>query len=416
MAHWSPIFEEVDYLPHILFPFLLIYNNDELAILETVISIFTSWGRSWFSTFPNPPLNLIDSIAQLLQFHDKSLYLHITKTLNSCPGVISWGMISTLFSEVFDKAKWCVLFDFLFAYFSKPNLLQLVSVAILRELRSQILEMGPEFSRSFYSFFQQALVIDVTKVVYETKKLLRDKVSDGHVEANPVVDDDGAAVETLKQSMESSTGRNVFPLPRGHYPLFDGYPMSLKDGEIQDRSRMLSFTQILAEKKDVVTSLEQEIEAHNEDHTAWIMKQKDKLAFEASSRQKRNQLERQHLEELLNIEAKVSQTKLDAMKAMEEYASKEMSFIEELQAERMRAENDEAEQLKVQKEFETRIARLRSVAERAEVKAKESLLALSHRRAIVDESYRDERAKSFADAESGRNLPSLSATSKRSAE
>ena len=361
-------------------------------------------------------MNLIDSVAQLLQHHDKQLYLHITKALNSCPGVVAWGMISTLFCEVFDKAKWCVLFDFLFAHFSKPNLLQLVSVAILREMREQILELGPEFSRSFYSFFQQTLIIDVAKVIFETKKLLRDKSNDVRDDSKAEADDDKDAIESLKQSMQSSTGQNIFPLPKGHYPLFDGYPMFLKDGELQERNRMLEFTNVLAEKKDLVASLEQEIETRSEDHIAWMMKQKDKLAFEDSVRQKRNQLERQHLEELLNIEAKVSQTKLDAMKAMEEYAAKEMSFIEELQAERLKAQSDEADQLRVQKEYESKIARLRAIAERAEAKAKESLLALSHRRAVVDNTYRDERAKSFLDAESGRHPPSLSATSKRSAE
>ena len=417
MAHWSSIFAEVDYLPHVVFPFILIFNNDEIAVLETVITIFMNWGRSWFVTFPNPPVNLIDSMAQLLQFHDKTLYIHITKTLNACPGIICWGMMSTLFSEVFDKSKWCIVFDFLLSNFEKANILQLLSIAILRELRGQILELGAEFSRSFYSFFHQTLIIDVTKLMHLLKSMIRDRSSATSRDSTAEVEEEGrGGVASLKQNMESSVGPLMFPLPKGHYPLFDGYPSSLRDGELKDRRKMLEITHILAEKKDIVASLEQKIEEYGDDHLAWMVRQKEKIASEASIRQKRSQLEQQHLEELLNIEAKISEKKLESIKAMEEYAMKEMNFIEELHADRLKANEDEAEILKTQKEYETRIARLNAVTERAELKAKEMLTALAHRRAVIDETYREERTKDFIDSEKSRGPPSLSSTPKRSTE
>ena len=40
------------------FPFVLLYGSDELAALETVMSILMWWGHSFHATFPNPPAHI----------------------------------------------------------------------------------------------------------------------------------------------------------------------------------------------------------------------------------------------------------------------------------------------------------------------------------------------------------------------
>ena len=40
------------------FPFVLLYGSDELAALETVMSVLMWWGHSFHATFPNPPAHI----------------------------------------------------------------------------------------------------------------------------------------------------------------------------------------------------------------------------------------------------------------------------------------------------------------------------------------------------------------------
>jgi hypothetical protein len=58
LAHWSPIFAEVTYLPQMVFPFILTYGCDELAAFESVMTILMWWGHSFHATFPHPPAHI----------------------------------------------------------------------------------------------------------------------------------------------------------------------------------------------------------------------------------------------------------------------------------------------------------------------------------------------------------------------
>ena len=40
LAHWCPIFAEVSYLPHIVFPFVQKIQNDDLVLFEVLVSFF----------------------------------------------------------------------------------------------------------------------------------------------------------------------------------------------------------------------------------------------------------------------------------------------------------------------------------------------------------------------------------------
>ncbi len=39
IAHWSPLFAEVDYLPAFVFPFVKFFQNNQLVAFEVVITI-----------------------------------------------------------------------------------------------------------------------------------------------------------------------------------------------------------------------------------------------------------------------------------------------------------------------------------------------------------------------------------------
>jgi len=40
LAHWCPVFGDIDYLPKIVYPFIRFIPNDDLVLFETVMSFF----------------------------------------------------------------------------------------------------------------------------------------------------------------------------------------------------------------------------------------------------------------------------------------------------------------------------------------------------------------------------------------
>lgn len=117
-----------------VFPFTVIYSNDEIAALETVMTILMYWGYSWHATHPHPPVHIVDSINKLMKLHDIKLYQHITR-LDGNVGLMGWTMLSTLFSEICGRRAWLQLMDYLFTFFEDMRNIVLLPVAILRDLR-----------------------------------------------------------------------------------------------------------------------------------------------------------------------------------------------------------------------------------------------------------------------------------------
>lgn len=118
-----------------MFPFTLVYNTDELAALETVLSIMMWWGHSWHATHPNPPVHLVDALDNLLKYHDSKLHGHL-KSLKVSPGVLGWAMVNSLFTEVLSRTNWLKLMDALFCHFDQIAIILLAPVAIMKELKS----------------------------------------------------------------------------------------------------------------------------------------------------------------------------------------------------------------------------------------------------------------------------------------
>ena len=70
---------QVKYLPQLIFPFIIVYDQNELAVFETCMTILMYWGYSWNTLFPNPPLHVTNAIDSILRLHDIVLYNHLKK-------------------------------------------------------------------------------------------------------------------------------------------------------------------------------------------------------------------------------------------------------------------------------------------------------------------------------------------------
>jgi hypothetical protein len=91
LIHWSPIFENLDYLPTMIFPFVKLFfggeigsgtwggGNDMMTCFEVVATVVTNWSQRWWDYFPNPPVELLDMLEDLLAYHDRRLLDHFVR-------------------------------------------------------------------------------------------------------------------------------------------------------------------------------------------------------------------------------------------------------------------------------------------------------------------------------------------------
>ncbi|XP_011804686.1 PREDICTED: TBC1 domain family member 31 [Colobus angolensis palliatus] len=100
-----------------------------LRVLQRYISFFSfivNWCQHWFEYFPNPPINILSMIENVLAFHDKELLQHfIDHDITS--QLYAWPLLETVFSEVLTREEWLKLFDNIFS--NHPSFLLMTVVA-----------------------------------------------------------------------------------------------------------------------------------------------------------------------------------------------------------------------------------------------------------------------------------------------
>ncbi|XP_028708727.2 TBC1 domain family member 31 isoform X9 [Macaca mulatta] len=126
LAHWSVIFSDTPYLPLLAFPFVKLFQNNQLICFEVIATLIINWCQHWFEYFPNPPINILSMIENVLAFHDKELLRHfIDHDITS--QLYAWPLLETVFSEVLTREEWLKLFDNIFS--NHPSFLLMTVVA-----------------------------------------------------------------------------------------------------------------------------------------------------------------------------------------------------------------------------------------------------------------------------------------------
>ncbi|GAB1299377.1 TBC1 domain family member 31 [Apodemus speciosus] len=169
LAHWSAIFSDMPYLPLLAFPFVKLFQNNQLICFEVVATLIrlrlVNWCQHWFEYFPNPPINILSMIENVLAFHDKELLQHfIDRDITS--QVYAWPLLETLFSEVLTREEWLRLFDNIFS--NHPSFLLMTVVAYSTCSRAPLLNctLKEDFERQYPIFNQYPKFI----VDYQTQE------------------------------------------------------------------------------------------------------------------------------------------------------------------------------------------------------------------------------------------------------
>ncbi|KAM4685127.1 TBC1 domain family member 31 isoform 3-T3 [Amazona ochrocephala] len=258
LAHWSAIFAETPYIPLLAFPFVKLFQNNQLICFEVVATVVVNFCQHWFEYFPNPPVNVLGMMENVLAHHDKELLQHLIK-YNVTSQVYAWPLLETLFSEVLTREEWLKVFDNIFS--NHPSYFLMVVVAYIICSRAPLLHCNQ--TADFEYFFHHRNNLDINVVIKEAYHLMEATPLDIHPQR--MLDD-------------------FIPLTKGQYPVFNKYPKFIVDYQTQERERIRQDEIEYLRERQLAHELEVKAWEHKAEDEAWYRKQEILLEAEEQRR------------------------------------------------------------------------------------------------------------------------------------
>ncbi|XP_033368324.1 TBC1 domain family member 31 isoform X6 [Parus major] len=324
LAHWSAIFAETPYLPLLAFPFVKLFQNNQLICFEVVATVVVNFCQHWFEYFPNPPLNVLGMMENVLAHHDKELLRHLIK-YNVTSQVYAWPLLETLLSEVLTREEWLKVFDNIFS--NHPSYFLMIVVAYIICSRVPLLHCNQ--AADFEYFFHHRNNVDINVVIKEAYHLMEATPLDIHPQH--MLDD-------------------FTPLTKGQYPVFNKYPTFIVDYQAREWEKIRQDEIEYLRKRQLAHESEAKAQEQKAEDEAWYRKQK--LLREA---------EEQKRKILLEEEEKLAEQRQRLAVGKKELKVKELQLLD---ASRRRFLNYQQDQLQMElKRLDDEIARKASLRE-----------------------------------------------------
>ena len=334
LGHWSPFMCEVDYLPGFVFPFVKMLEHDDLVLFETVVAIVMHWCQHWFAAHPQPPVQLLQTVEDVVTHEDPELGTHFRK-MGFHPVQYAWPLLQTMFSEVLPKSQWLVAMDHVLSFPQQPQLMFAIAAAYLLQLRSSLMTISS--SAQLAASVRRMSPIDIKRLIKKAKELLPQLTGD-------------KCPETYSYQLPiSSPGQ-------GAYPVLGGYPKYVVELGSQIRKQVLEREQDIMREKHLL----EEMQKHNS--------------------------------HLLKQELRLRQAQEGALQAENERTAQQLAETEvEVLERKSKANREKAKQLAHIKAIETKVAESLSVEEKLRRLQEEQLANLSNQRAALQKQETAER-------------------------
>uniref|UniRef100_A0A2K6TT67 TBC1 domain family member 31 n=1 Tax=Saimiri boliviensis boliviensis TaxID=39432 RepID=A0A2K6TT67_SAIBB len=293
LAHWSVIFSDTPYLPLLAFPFVKLFQNNQLICFEVIATLIMNWCQHWFEYFPNPPINILSMIENVLAFHDKELLQHyINHDITS--QLYAWPLLETVFSEVLTREEWLKLFDNIFS--NHPSFLLMTVVAYNICSRAPLLNCN--LKDDFEFFFHHQNNLDINVVIRQVYHLM----------------------ETTPTAIHPDSMLHVFvALTKGQYPVFNQYPKFIVDYQTQERERIRNDELDYLRERQTVEDMQAEVDQQRVEDEAWYQKQELLRKAEETRREMLLQEEERMIQQRQRLaavkrELKIKEMHLDAVR------------------------------------------------------------------------------------------------------
>ncbi|NXU11406.1 TBC31 protein, partial [Pardalotus punctatus] len=263
LAHWSAIFSETPYMPLLAFPFVKLFQNNQLICFEVVATVVVNFCQHWFEYFPNPPVNILAMMENVLAHHDKELLQHFIK-YKVTSQVYAWPLLETLLSEVLTREEWLKIFDNIFS--NHPSYFLMIVVAYI--ICSRVPLLGCKQAADFEYFFHHRNNLDINAVIKEAYHLMEVTPLDIHPQR--MLDD-------------------FIPLTKGQYPVFNKYPTFIVHYPAQEREKIRQDEIEYLRERQLAHESEAKAQEQKAEDEAWYQKQK--LLREAEEQRRKILLE-----------------------------------------------------------------------------------------------------------------------------
>jgi hypothetical protein len=287
LAHWSPLFAEVPYLPALLFPFVKLFGRDAVLCFEMCAAVLVHWCKGWFDYFPNVPVAIMARLTDALAYVDSELFAHLS-AVNDGPRegltVVVWPLLQTLMTEVLHKDAWLKLWDHLVAFWDEPDLLFGVVLAFLVILRGQLLAIPPSQVSAFQDLLRQPHTIDIRRLLDMAKNMRAQSPGLSAASPSPVA-------ELLNPSASGVFGEQAgrsasLPFPKtDSYPVFTAYPRFIVDWRAKEKERVTNAQKQLLSHQDQLNQVESATKRLREQEAAFRAQQAELLRAEEQRRQ-----------------------------------------------------------------------------------------------------------------------------------
>uniref|UniRef100_A0A2K5DPN0 TBC1 domain family member 31 n=1 Tax=Aotus nancymaae TaxID=37293 RepID=A0A2K5DPN0_AOTNA len=306
LAHWSVIFSDTPYLPLLAFPFVKLFQNNQLICFEVIATLIMNWCQHWFEYFPNPPINILSMIENVLAFHDKELLQHfIDHDITS--QLYAWPLLETVFSEVLTREEWLKLFDNIFS--NHPSFLLMTVVAY--NICSRVPLLNCNLKDDFEFFFHHRNNLDINVVIRQVYHLM----------------------ETTPTAIHPDSVLHVFvALTKGQYPVFNQYPKFTMDCQTQERERIRNDELDYLRERQTVEDMQAEVDQQRVEDEAWYQNQELLRKAEETRR-----------EMLLQEEEKMIQQRQRLAAVKREMKIKEMHLQDDVRRRFLKLQQDQRE-------------------------------------------------------------------------
>jgi len=377
LAHWSPVFGEAEFVPALAYPFVSLFHVDDLAAFETVMAVLLHWGGSWLQTFPHPPIPALNTVEQIIHSADPKLMSHLC-SLGVSSQVYAWSLLRSVFTEVLNKSEWLRLWDHLFTNSHDPSLLLCAVAAYSVYNRNALIaSVDKKEVEPFYRRQNPINMGDFVLLMYELRRKTplsvlpkagyeMDLIGGGGGDENVAGGGNGATRGKKKQTKEgrdAEEGGNVlssvlsspttpWPLPRGMYPVFHGYPKFVVDFQIAERNRLAAEEEEVRRKRRLLEALGERSKGLANEEEAWQKQQEALIQAEETRRKTAEESEQKRLEEEKKLNDISRERRLAQIEQMEEAAQKAMQSSQSLRAAESKRIDDEIERVKQRAEYQ----------------------------------------------------------------
>ncbi|KAH8863876.1 TBC1 domain family member 31 [Schistosoma japonicum] len=309
LAYWCPLFGETDWLPLFVFPFIKLHQNNLLHAFEVAATVLINWCGTWFEFFPNPPINILCMIENLIAYADPELYRHFVQH-SITTEIYAWPLLQTGLSEVFSEDEWLCLWDSLICH--SPGLLLAIVAAYSICARGPLLLV--QNIDTFEAYYRSQSTLPVSNIIERAHQLLSSVPSDMHP--------DRLLFSLIQTDSKSKNKEEIYkyfqPLTSPYYPIITRYPKFIVNYHIQERERIREEEKEYLRQKATVEDMQRRAQLMaNEEHN-WYRQQQLLLDAEDHRRTLLAEEENKLREQRKRLSELIREVKLQELNLAEE--------------------------------------------------------------------------------------------------